>query len=271
MKTETGDYNSILKCKLDELTVLVSPHSDDLAYSIGGAILKRIFLEPMIGVTVFTRSEHFNYGVHGLSSMIANSLPRPIPIIRYFNRNLSTLEITRYRKKEDLRFFRSVSIPRVDLNLSEAPLRGFRNPLSVSNIISQAKNEVSSELHLFMTRLLSNVTKGSLILPLGLGGHIDHRIVRDTCTSLRSDFQKIYYEDLPYAANLVLEDISKIASSFNQRLEPHIHNIQDVFADKIQNLKLYRSQVGEVQLKKIARHAERFTMDGTLSERIWHA
>ena len=41
-------------------TILVSPHSDDVAFSNGGTVLQNIFPTALLLVTIFTRSNYYS-------------------------------------------------------------------------------------------------------------------------------------------------------------------------------------------------------------------
>jgi hypothetical protein len=53
-----------------DVTLLIAPHSDDIAYSVGDIIAKGILRPPLVGVTVFTRSDYSMYPKFGISTAI---------------------------------------------------------------------------------------------------------------------------------------------------------------------------------------------------------
>jgi hypothetical protein len=109
-----------------------------------------------------------------------------------------------------------------------------------------------------------------MLLPLGLGGHVDHLIVREACSGLRGNRVRLYYEDLPYAAHLSEEEIERFVRDFDSDLEPHLFSIKGSLVEKIENLKLYKSQVGDKEVECVQRHANRLGGNQEPCERLWY-
>lgn len=222
---------------------------------------------PLLGLSIFTRSAHASYGYLGMSSLIKKALPTPLQIITRFTKNLSIMEITRLRKREDMRFFKSLGIPSVDLDLLDAPLRGYRNPMRASQI-KKADFATFETIRSATLKLASKAESGYLLIPLGLGNHIDHLIVRDACLSAHVALLPVYYEDLPYTADLSLEAINRSVESYDSSLQPLLFQIQGYLDTKIANAKIYSSQVGKKEIDRTARHSKRLSPSGAC-ERLW--
>ena len=250
-----------------KLTILVSPHPDDIALSVGGMIIGNMLPKPLLGVSIFTRSAHASYGYRGMSPIIKKALPRRLPALTRFEKSLSLMEITRHRKREDLRFFKLFGIPCIDLNLLDAPLRGYRNPMRVSQIM-QADFATFDTIRSAMLKLTSKAESGYLLVPLGLGNHIDHSIVRNACLSAHGALSPVYYEDLPYTADLSLEEIDRSIADFDSSLQSIAFEIKEYLNAKIANMKIYSTQIGRKEIDRTARHANRLSSKGAC-ERLW--
>lgn len=56
--------------------------------------------------------------------------------------------------------------------------------------------------------------------PLGLGGHVDHRIVREAAIRAVPEERLSLYEDRPYACYLDAAEVAAVAAEVDPRLEP---------------------------------------------------
>lgn len=253
---------------MSNLTILVSPHPDDIALSIGGMIVGNMLPKPLLDVTLFTRSYHAPYGYRGISPFIERMLPSGFRMGRRFRKSLTLLEINRYRKREDLRFFKSQGIHNSDLDLLDAQLRGHRNPMNVSHH-TRSDHLVFETIRSQIMKLTSRLDGGYILVPLGLGGHIDHQIAKDACLAVRGNLCPVFYEDLPYAADVSLEDIDKMVNSLDSTLQPVVFEIGSYLQTKISNIRLYSTQIGKKELDRTARHAARLCGNNKSCERLW--
>lgn len=160
--------------------VYLAPHCDDIAYSIGHFAKAR-------GrgrlVTVFTRSSF---------------------TLRPDLAGLQEEQVTAMRGAEDRRFAAACGLAYSDLELPEAPLRGFE-PTNRAGARQEAAHLGSS----IMPRLLALAEERPLhqrpwlFAPMGVGGHLDHAIVllllAANQAALTRRFRLAFYEDLPYA------------------------------------------------------------------------
>ena len=63
----------------------------------------------------------------------------------------------------------------------------------------------------------------ALVLPLGLGHHVDHRVARDASLPLTTDLPCAFYEELPYATrDGVRVDLSRFREDANTRLHEEL-------------------------------------------------
>lgn len=253
---------------MNNLTILVSPHPDDVALSLGGMIVGDLLPKPLIGVTAFTKSAHVSYGYTGVSPLIEGILPTRYRSVSRLKKKLVMMEITRHRKREDLRFFKSRDIPYIDLNLLEAPLRGHRHIMRVSHLLERDIAAIEA-IRSAVSKLTSKVETGYIIIPLGLRNHIDHKIVRDACLGVCGNLCPVFYEDLPYAADISLEEIDKAVTLLDSSLCPQVFDIQEYLETKIDNLRFYSSQIGKRQIYRTVLHAQRLGASNNACERVW--
>ena len=261
------------------LTVLVSPHCDDVAFSIGGILAEGFLPKPIIGVTVFTRSASAEYYVSGLTRWLmswssSDFLRRcgvPVRQMLLARSNLPMkilleVETTKVRKQEDIEYFRILRIRHFDLDLLDAPLRGYRR-------ISSKPLDTDEAVKLVQHAMKVIATAGSvcIITPLGIGGHVDHIVVRDACRSFEKVADIAFYEDLPYASRFSREKIEHMVHQFDPSLVPVDLDVRKSLMKKLSNLCIYRSQVRrrDKTFERIAEYTAHSGSDGLPSERIW--
>ena len=186
-------------------TVLIQPHPDDLAYSIGGILLLDEVLidkDNTIAVTVFTGS---------------SSAKKVIS------------DITQVRREENRKYFNSLHLPSIDLHHPDSsfPYRNMNNTMEVYNLMKRELNEIIGK-------------EDKVVMPLAIGYHIDHLMVRD---ALESFPNKVYYEDVPY--------IFRYGPKLLKDKRVYEYDISLVLNKKIELLKIYDSQMDETTLQQV--------------------
>ena len=136
-------------------TVVLSPHIDDAAFSVGSMILEQRFLSVTV-INVFTVSrctvDDWEMDAENVSSL---------------------------RKAEDDRFFQPLCLgaSRRYLGRLDAPLRLKIPDTQVCRMPAPAWGDI--EVEQVRCSAMNLVTPDALLVaPLGLGGHIDHMVVR---------------------------------------------------------------------------------------------
>ena len=168
--------------------VVLSPHRNDAAFSLGLTIESWLEQGHAVEVmNVFTRTEHAPFSDAG--SLHPNDRASFASAVR---------------KREDeawAKLYASVAgrgrLTFDDLNLKDAPLRLHCSPAEVQSRVPLLTEKVMLKL----TRSLETARADALVLPLGVGNHVDHLTVR--MGALPADSGKValaFYEDLPYAA-----------------------------------------------------------------------
>ncbi len=234
-------------------TVLVSPHSDDIAYSIGGALLQNYFYKPVLMVTIFTRS-NFTRSNFSLCFKLDNS--EMISRMRH-------LEDVQFTTKNDVRF---LSFP-----FPEASMRGMSRQEIFSNIIPDSYT-IFSDVYHSLSELIKSYSCDLIVSPMGLGNHIDHVMVSNICNKIAQENNKkiVFYEDLPYATFLTSKKIKMRASAISPDLKPFKVNISKVYKNKLTNLDLYKTQIRPDFRTRIKLHALRLSLENEgLLKQAW--
>jgi LmbE family N-acetylglucosaminyl deacetylase len=180
---------------MKSLTVL-SPHQDDAGLSLAMTIRaaarsgRRVRI-----VNCFTVSA---YAPHSLA--------------------LDVVEIGSIRKEEDREFASRVgtSVEVVDLGMEDAPIRLQRPVASVRRLKVGARERLDAQR---IAEALDRLAEGTVLAPLGLGGHIDHLVALEAAIGLaRAGRPVVFYEDLPYAADLRECCIIRAANGASRRI-----------------------------------------------------
>lgn len=179
--------------------------------------------------------------------------------------------VTRLRKREDAAYAARIGVELSYLNLPEAAIRIAATAEAIfPKIRSQSRVVIPGTVRLRANKLLERLRPMCLFAPLAIGGHRDHLIARQFAVS-QSRILKLplfYYEDLPYAAYVSRRALLAQIRSVDPGLRPR--SIPIDLSAKLNNLTLYRSQVGGAELQIIAEYALRSSKDQP-AERVWSA
>ncbi|OEU41981.1 hypothetical protein BGV40_12075 [Methanosarcina sp. Ant1] len=216
-------------------TILISPHSDDIAYSLGGALLKSYFEKPAIMVTIFTKSN--------FSPRLKLTDPE---------------EITRIRYLEDIEFARKIGVEYRIYHFPEPPLRG---KISHKEIFDSDSflDPIYKEVYLSISELIKSFPNAVIVSPMSLGDNIDHKIVFESCISIckENNIKISFYEDVPYVSLLTLKQVKNRALKIDPNLEPIKIDVTSTFNEKLKNLKLYKTQIGQKVPNGVFTHSAR--------------
>jgi len=126
--------------------VLIQPHPDDLAYSIGGCIIKKMFGKDPLAITIFNRSKSTKKEVDDISTI---------------------------RQKEDKEYFRKIGIRYISLDFPDSSIRPFEYTIDTLD-------RIKTELYKI------NPQCSDIFAPLAIGHHIDHLLVREAVKDFKS-------------------------------------------------------------------------------------
>jgi LmbE family N-acetylglucosaminyl deacetylase len=222
--------------------LVIEPHADDAALSVGGMMWLRRFDCEYIVATMASRSNHTIYYDQGRD---------------YFG----VKEVTEIRRRESELFSLVVGGDHLSVGLIDAPLRYcdanwtldyfLRHRTSISVSLSRAADDPDRELwSAAVQKLLADVPSAEVWIPLG-GPHTDHMLTADACFAAFASNPSLIngrilrlYEDIPYASrnplhmNTVLEALRKAGVVWEEEL----HSIDSVYDQKLRLASVYSSQ-----------------------------
>jgi LmbE family N-acetylglucosaminyl deacetylase len=160
------------------------------------------------------------------------------------------------------------------LGFPDSSCRGYSEsseaPLLINDDIL-GKDSVLSKVHTAIAEVLRRSRFDLVFAPLAFGNHVDHysvfKAVNDTNLN---GAQKVYYEDLPYCALLGMNEIDHMVSQRLQGAYPINVNITKEIAQKIDNMRMYNSQVDAHDIDAVRSHSRRIIgSEHSFHERIW--
>lgn len=222
--------------------LVLAPHPDDAAFSVGGLLHKRIFA-PVTIVTVFGKTSFL--GVHGFQDGAG--------------------EATSIRRAEDAAFAATIGADVISCDLPDASVR--LGP-SVEVIFGDAE-AMPAELPTTLADIVREVRPAVILAPAALGGHVDHRVIRALAPGLAQscDAALAYYEDLPYAGWIAPDEIAVHLASIPGNPQPLDVRLDDAMAMKLSSIMLYGTQAAPEWVAWIRSHALRLHPAG--AERLW--
>jgi LmbE family N-acetylglucosaminyl deacetylase len=236
----------------DQGTLVVAPHPDDAAFSVGGSVFH--LPKPVVLLTVFGRT---NFTVRGL-----------------FEADVEA--VTRRRREEDRAYAERAGLGWVYLDLPEAALRvpqEYRFIIISDPERSRAALEADLQSEGPMVRAALRDAVGRMgspfvLLPAGIGRHRDHVLVREVGREVAAErgCATAFYEDLPYAASLTDQAISDWMAELDPELARASVPIDDTLEEKLAAVQVYESQMNPTLVDSLRRIA---THSGTPVERLW--
>lgn len=206
--------------------------------------------------------------------------------------DLSAADATALRKAEDERFAYFIEAALVDLDLPDAVHRGYEGD---DALLGQPFEDDEPPVDILRREIL-RLEPQQVYFPLGIGGHVDHRLVRDTAFALMADTEAwvmpspnlaghvSFYEDFPYAwwsGFTGLTDLADQAIDIpaGLALEARYSDISDQLERKNAGLNMYASQIQRLfdseqgMLDAVTGYAARVAQAGGVgtgaAERYW--
>lgn len=166
--------------------------------------------------------------------------------------HLPVAQVTRIRKREETANARRDGVTLKFLDLPEASLRGYDLIFPQEINWSIDRSTLDSIVDLLSPECLQRA--GYVYFPLGVGGHVDHLLLREAFTILGArlldrGIEVEFYEDLPYASNDELP-FNFIAQ---HRLSPVLQEID--IDRKLVGVRTYKSQIDDDIVAGIKNHA----------------
>jgi LmbE family N-acetylglucosaminyl deacetylase len=234
--------------------VYLSPHPDDICFSLGNIVSKRHTGQL---ITVFT------------SSIYQAKL--------VYENNLS--QISAGRLKEDCAFAMQSNLALTHLGFYDSMARGHASfdRHMAKDIALAIEDKLINELFRVISKQES-AEKGHkplLFCPAAIGGHVDHLAVLFTIArwqhQLKKHFHILFYEDLFYASDAQVREeglsrLFQMLENKNLARESNILTESDII-HKMKSINLYQSQIDD-------RHRDIYsytpaTKDSLIHEAIW--
>ncbi|AOS61995.1 PIG-L deacetylase family protein [Actinoalloteichus hymeniacidonis] len=214
--------------------LLLSPHPDDIAWSLGGltARLRAVDAELRV-ITFFGRSRYApGHPTHGTVDAV--------PVRAAEEDAWATLVGTRIRRAD----------------LPDASLRGFDDDTEMGAV---PEDDIVARIAGLLDTAIEEFRPDLLLAPLAIGGHVDHAAVRRAVQpwEARESGERpevLWYEDLPYAAQAVAVHTG----------HPLVVDIAAHWQAKELGVRCFPSQQPEEVLPVLRRHAAEVA-----GERIW--
>ncbi|RLK58207.1 PIG-L deacetylase family protein [Actinokineospora cianjurensis] len=149
--------------------LLLSPHPDDLAWSLGGTVAR--LRADVFGVTFFGQTRYAPGDVTHGSPAAAG---------------------VRAAEEDSWAAWAGVRLVRHDL--PDASLRGFTDETEMG---ATPEPEVVASVSALLRTAIGDIRPDLVFAPVAIGGHVDHAAVRAACSTM--DLPTAWYEDLPYA------------------------------------------------------------------------
>jgi LmbE family N-acetylglucosaminyl deacetylase len=227
--------------------LVISPHFDDAAFSLAATLKLFASAEwPVRIINCFT-------------------VTRFAPYLQ--SRNV--VSVTGLRQEEEGNFAALLggSASSIALDFVDAPAR---TGLGVRGIVR--RGTIPPDTEATIENLLASLEEPqadvAVLVPLAVGGHIDHYISREAAIAKYRGLPIAFYEDLPYAAGLRSSDIEapveQCSRAWGTPLHPVIVDWKGSAAWKARCCSLYSSQISEEGIHKIVAY-----MGKIRGERLW--
>jgi LmbE family N-acetylglucosaminyl deacetylase len=213
--------------------IVLSPHPDDAALSCGGRMLGD---HAVLVINIFSRAAWWRFDLG------------------------SSEQIQSVRDGEEELVSRLSGCPISALGLPEALLRGHKMDSVFTAAPDARDDDVAAQLRDAFASLAHAHTLAHWFIPLAIGGHIDHRIVRETAWSIlpAAGVKKThlhFYEDLPYAAKGQSHDF--FTTHAQQAFTRESLDVEDALFWKLELLRAYWSQFTWPQIAELGVHSRR--------------
>lgn len=236
---------SSLESMVGKRILMLSPHADDVAYSIGGIVAWLSMRADLRLMTIFGHSGW--------------ALPQA-------SREKSADAISAERERED----RAYCARRwIDYDLLPCPDSFVMGYDKATELSTAATDDPRTEgvVNLIRNAVACRVPQ-VVLAPCGLGGHVDHQIVRIAADTL-DHVEVLYYEDVPYSSSLPLPELERQLAV--EGLTPAMTaDIDVVLESKCEDMWGYRSQTSVSTIAEMLLHAGRVgTGTARYAERLW--
>lgn len=211
--------------------LLLSPHPDDIAWSLGATTARlRAGGAELFALTFFGDTRYApGHPAHGGTA------------------------VTAVREAEERAWAEWAGVRLRRHLLPDASLRGYDDDTEMG---AEPETDVVAAVRDRLREELLAVAPSLIVAPLAVGGHIDHSAVRHALSTTDLDAELVWYEDLPYAEG---------RTGAHTR-HPVVVPVTDLWHSKETGVRHFPSQLPERILPVLARHC-----DEVGGERLWAA
>ena len=168
--------------------LVLSPHLDDAAFSVGPLIAKFSSRAKIVVVTVFTKTAS-KLTDFALSCQLDKGLPAEVDYMAI-------------RRKEDIEWSKRIGAEALHGTFLEAPHRGYRNAKELFGPLLEA-DKLEDVLRKWFLDLTTYLKPRAILCPVGVGNHVDHVWVRKVAEeSFCGKFPLFFFKDQPYSSKL---------------------------------------------------------------------
>lgn len=191
--------HSLQKYFKNKIFFVLSPHLDDAILSAGSLLYSLRGKANINVINVFTKAHAGPYTFSAKKYLKSTGF-------------INAEELYMSREKEDLRAMSQINAKSTNLGIVDGIFRKKKNKIFLDSIVPElghiyptyrfhVSKSVSKDDYApsqLINRLKKIINQDALVLvPLGVGNHVDHVIVRKVCEKLFSNI--IYYADFPYS------------------------------------------------------------------------
>jgi LmbE family N-acetylglucosaminyl deacetylase len=235
--------------------LILAPHPDDAALCLGGSLAAWRLRDPSLLaqarlVTVFGRSVYAPY-----AKLPAGENP--------------LAAVSALRAREEREFAAACGLRLQLLDLPDSSAIGLSDQEEVA-----AEPGLDPRLEEVAAALSAPVGQAEVLLVCAaIGGHVDHRLVRDLALAATRASLAVLYEDLPYATEICRGSAPPPDPALTV-LAPDLDegwlDIGGVLDLKRERLRSYRSQLSRREIASVIAHASSFAPMAAY-ERVWTA
>ena len=131
------------------------------------------------------------------------------------------------------------------MDLAEAPHRGYNNVAELFSDV-HVEDPAIEQCKRAFTRLLGELRPDVCMGPMGVGGHVDHRVVVASLEAALCDSDTkacLYYADQPYALKHP-DELNTLCSASNKVTPLHFHSERSTRQEAIDAIAAYTTQLG---------------------------
>lgn len=209
--------------------LVISPHLDDAAFSVGPLLAEFADRAKIVVATVFTKSE-----LNPVGFALACQLDKGLS---------AEADYMAIRRTEDIEWSKRIGAEVVHGAFAEAPHRGYN---SAKELFGSAlpTDELEYDLTSWFLELAQTFKPDAIFGPVGIGNHVDHTLVRKfTQTSLENKFPLFFFKDQPYASKLTTFDMADHFSEVNAWRELRVPLSENSLAKAQFAAEAYQTQI----------------------------